>query len=357
MRLPRHSTGLLVYILYLTHIVYGSSFLAFSSVVALGANIICNRIPGLAPSQRAICQNRPEAIVVVGIGAKKGLSECQWQFRKMRWNCTNVGMPEYSMFGRVLPVGRYQGSKEASYTYAIKSAGVTHAIVQACSRGNMSDCSCDKRKGKGRFSKHGWKWGGCSADIKHGLKFSKFFMDAREIEEDARSLMNKHNNEAGRRAVKASMRVDCKCHGVSGSCTMKTCWTKLSNFREVGTFLMERYQKAKQVVSIKGRRRPVFLKLKRSRKPNKKPRRNNLVFLQKSPNYCEYNPKKGSLGTHGRICNRTSTDTGGCDLMCCGRGYNTHIKPRSWKCNCKFIWCCQVTCQQCSEMKEEFTCK
>lgn len=44
-----------------------------------------------------------------------------------------------------------------------------------------------------------WKWGGCSADIEFGLKFSRKFLDAREIEGDARSLMNLHNNRAGRR--------------------------------------------------------------------------------------------------------------------------------------------------------------
>jgi wingless-type MMTV integration site family protein 7 len=45
----------------------------------------------------------------------------------------------------------------------------------------------------------GWTWGGCSADIKHGLKLARKFLDAREIEETARSLMNKHNNKAGRK--------------------------------------------------------------------------------------------------------------------------------------------------------------
>ena len=61
---------------------------AFSSVVALGANIICNRIPGLAPRQRTICQSRPDAVVAVGEGAKLALAECRHQFHGRRWNCT-----------------------------------------------------------------------------------------------------------------------------------------------------------------------------------------------------------------------------------------------------------------------------
>lgn len=51
---------------------------ALSSVVALGANIICNKIPGLAPRQRAICQSRPDAIIVIGEGAQMGINECQY---------------------------------------------------------------------------------------------------------------------------------------------------------------------------------------------------------------------------------------------------------------------------------------
>jgi hypothetical protein len=47
----------------------------------------------------------------------------------------------------------------------------------------------------------GWKWGGCSADIGYGIRFSRRFVDAREIEGDERSLMNLHNNKAGRKVI------------------------------------------------------------------------------------------------------------------------------------------------------------
>lgn len=91
------------------------------------------------------------------------------------------------------------GSKEAAFTYAIIAAGVAHAITAACTQGNLSDCSCDKEK-QGFYSKdQGWKWGGCSADIRYGLGFSKVFIDAREVKQNARTLMNLHNNEVGRK--------------------------------------------------------------------------------------------------------------------------------------------------------------
>lgn len=77
---------------------------ALSSVVALGANIICNKIPGLAPRQRAICESRPDAIIVIGEGAQMGINECQYQFRYSRWNCSALG--ERTVFGQELRVGK-----------------------------------------------------------------------------------------------------------------------------------------------------------------------------------------------------------------------------------------------------------
>lgn len=97
------------------------------------------------------------------------------------------------------------GSKEAAFTYAIIAAGVAHAITAACTQGNLSDCSCDKDK-QGFYSiDQGWKWGGCSADISYGLGFSKVFIDAREVKQNARTLMNLHNNEVGRKVSDQKM--------------------------------------------------------------------------------------------------------------------------------------------------------
>lgn len=150
--------------------------------------------------------------------------------------------------------------------------------------------------------------------------------------------------------------------------------------------LSRRYREAKAVVAKESRsgndskpRRQLTLQLRK--KPHFKPRISELVFLQSSPNYCEADPSTGSLGVVGRKCNRTSAgkpfslkdlqsclDThlemdwplgaDGCNLLCCGRGYNTHIFNHvSHQCNCKFHWCCEVKCQTCTIKTEEYTCK
>lgn len=96
------------------------------------------------------------------------------------------------------------GSREAAFTYAITAAGVAHAVTAACSQGNLSNCGCDREK-QGYYNQaEGWKWGGCSADVRYGIDFSRRFVDAREIRKSARRLMNLHNNEAGRKVGRAA---------------------------------------------------------------------------------------------------------------------------------------------------------
>ncbi|KAK2581021.1 hypothetical protein KPH14_006071 [Odynerus spinipes] len=381
--------------------------------VVVGA-AVCGRIPGLAKSQREQCRKAPHAMPAVGEGAELGLRECRHQFRHHRWNCSHVANDQ--VFGHVVVVG----SREAAFTYAISSAGVTYAVTAACSRGNITACGCEPAiRTRKELPPNGWEWGGCSADVTYGMRF----LDAREIEGDARSLMNLHNNKAGRKIVKALLQTECKCHGVSGSCTVRTCWRTLPSFRQIGDALMKKYYRAKAVVAITPPPPPTvqssesmshsgsveitpilgndaktqgkpndLVKSRNDRRPSSKkgsvvvgkprrphlvlkrskagsgsggaaggskriPKRSELVFLQPSPNYCEPDLTLGSLGTQGRYCNRTSKGTDGCDLMCCGRGYNTHQFTRTWQCRCKFHWCCRVHCDTCTERTEEYTCK
>lgn len=98
----------------------------------------------------------------------------------------------------------FLGSKEAAFTYAVTAAGVAHAVTAACSQGNLSHCGCDREKQGYHDQEEGWKWGGCSADVKYGVEFSRRFVDAREIKKNSRRLMNLHNNEAGRKVWRKS---------------------------------------------------------------------------------------------------------------------------------------------------------
>ena len=62
-------------------------------------------------------------------------------------------------------------------------------------------------------------------------------------------------------------------------------------------------------------------------------------------------------GTQGRVCKRDSKGMDGCDMMCCGRGYNTLKTKVKERCKCKFHWCCYVECKTCTKDVELTICK
>lgn len=48
--------------------------------------------------------------------------------------------------------------------------------------------------------------------------------------------------------VKELVHRECKCHGVSGSCAVRTCWRALPPFAAVGAALRDKYRRARHVV-------------------------------------------------------------------------------------------------------------
>ncbi|XP_072281809.1 protein Wnt-2b [Pyxicephalus adspersus] len=316
---------------------------------ALGAHVICDNIPGLVTRQRQLCQKHPDIMQAIGEGAKEWIRECQHQFRHHRWNCSTLDR-DHTVFGRVM----LRSSREAAFVYAISYAGMVYAITRACSQGELKSCSCDpKKRGRSKDKKGEFDWGGCSDNIDFGIEFAKDFVDFKERRvRDARALMNLHNNRCGRMAVKRFMKLECKCHGVSGSCTLRTCWRAMSDFRKTGDYLRRKYNGAIQV-TMNQDGTSFTVANQDFRKPTKK----DLVYFENSPDYCVMDKYAGSLGTAGRVCDKVSRGTDGCEVMCCGRGYDTTRVTRTTKCECKFHWCCAVRCKECEETVDVHTCK
>ncbi|CAB3226379.1 unnamed protein product [Arctia plantaginis] len=315
---------------------------------SLGAALVCARAAGLTERQRAICRASPAAVAAIGDGLRMAYAECRLQLAGRRWNCSGVGDSHH--FGHVMPLA----TREAAFTYAITSAGVTHALSAACARGDLPACQCTANRRRGSSTSEQFEWGGCG-DGAYGARLARRFLDARELERDARALMNLHNNRVGRKVVKELVRRECKCHGVSGSCAVRTCWRALPQFRAVAALLRDKYDRPKQV-TLQARRLMVVRRHKHGSVTTRQPRKADLVYLEVSPSYCEPDAAAGSLGTHHRHCNRTSRGEDGCESMCCGRGYSTVRRVLETKCRCRFHWCCRVTCDTCVARTESHVC-
>ncbi|XP_030072695.1 protein Wnt-2 [Microcaecilia unicolor] len=326
-----------------------SSWWYMGVVGSSASRVMCNNVPGLVSLQRQLCHRHPEVMQSIGLGVSEWTAECQHQFRHHRWNCNTLERDQ-SVFGKLI----LRSSRESAFVYAISSAGVVFAITRACSQGEIRSCSCDpRREGSARDNKGSFDWGGCSDNIDYGIRFARAFVDAKEQKgKDARALMNLHNNKAGRKAVKRFLKQECKCHGVSGSCTLRTCWLAMTDFRKTGDYLWRKYNGAIQVVMNQDGTGFTV-----ANKRFKKPTKTDLVYFENSPDYCMKDRLAGSLGTAGRVCNQTSRGMDSCEVMCCGRGYDTSRITRLSKCECKFHWCCAVRCKDCLETMDVHTCK
>ncbi|CAO2625012.1 Protein Wnt-6, partial [Lemmus lemmus] len=331
----------------------GGLWWAVGSPLVMDPTSICRKARRLAGRQAELCQAEPEVVAELARGARLGVRECQFQFRFRRWNCSSHS----KAFGRVLQ----QDIRETAFVFAITAAGASHAVTQACSMGELLQCGCQAPRPAGSpEASAAWEWGGCGDDVDFGDEKSRLFMDAQHKRGrgDIRALVQLHNNEAGRLAVRSHTRTECKCHGLSGSCALRTCWQKLPPFREVGARLLERFHGASRVMGTNDGK--ALLPAVRTLKPPGLRRRashSDLVYFEKSPDFCEREPRLDSAGTVGRLCNKSSSGPDGCGSMCCGRGHNILRQTRSERCHCRFHWCCFVVCEECRITEWVSVCK
>jgi len=166
--------------------------------------------------------------------------------------------------------------------------------------------------------------------------------------------------------VKRTMKTLCKCHGVTGSCQMRTCWKQLAEFREIGDKLKKRYKRAKDLRHMRG-----FMQYSNKvRHPRlTKISAHDLVHFHDSPDYCETDNSVGYLGTYGRECvrlskgaNRTSMgkfERQSCRRLCrnCGHRIGRHVQEETYDCDCAFTWCCYVDCKRCTKNVTRYHCK
>ncbi len=114
------------------------------------------------------------------------------------------------------------------------------------------------------------------------------------------------------------MQIRCKCHGMSGSCQLKTCWKSAPDFRVVGKVLKQLFRKAVLVdQSNMGNGSPLIIAKasnkhrSQSRNVGRLPRKivrkhrkgvdlhtmeNSLFYYQRSPNFCDRDPSSDIQG-------------------------------------------------------------
>nr|KAG5690870.1 hypothetical protein BaRGS_028902 [Batillaria attramentaria] len=182
----------------------------------------------------------------------------------------------------------------------------------------------------------------------------------------------------------------------SSSCTLRTCWHRLPDFRRVGNFLKRRYARAVHVNYQDGQlHHGNQARLRSLSMISSK----DLVYLVPSPDYCLVddivvgnhrpalenspipdklragleksraglgNAVAAAVGTLGRECSRppktvraTKAEKRSCRRLCteCGLRVKRYLVEVVSRCNCKFYWCCTVRCKECRQVVEKYYCQ
>ena len=405
-------------------------------------DVDCVRLRPLTRRQKVLCRDNVELMSAVVAGIRTAVDECQNQFADARWNCgAAVASPAPTTAGRKRVGGRFDavadvsalkktirsGIREGAFLQAMISAGMMLAVTRACSSGTMIGCTCDRstttdvgapsgdrlKRGTdaaaptvvvdGRFD-----WGGCSDNVHYASAFVRTLtesglqhgMTTRDDDGDGRTerrrtasaavrLAELHNDAVGRMAVDAEMMIKCKCHGVSGSCELRTCWRSTGSVRRTGDRLHVGYESAIKVrgVHIAGggssdgvdaRQELVPVLGATASKPEVETSTSTgnidglrrrlgddvLVYVRSSLDFCRADAKTGSRGTGGRVCRKIDAETtpppmpseDSCAVMCCGRGHVTVKRTVAERCRCRFTYCCSVHCETCHRTVAEHVC-
>ena len=131
---------------------------------------------------------------------------------------------------------------------------------------------------------------------------------------------------------------ECACHGLSGSCAVQTCYTKIPEISDIGQDLSLKYGGAIKVVKEENSTKLVSAYTNRDN-----PTDNDLVYGSESPNFCVRDLANGVVGTQDRLCTPNGDGPNSCQSLCCDNGFYTKSfsVPNEV---CKFKWCCYIEC-------------
>lgn len=312
---------------------------------------------------------------LVAEGVQLALDECRDKFKWDRWNCPKKA------FLDILDQNAQPANKEIGLTHALIASGIVLSLARSCTYGSENICGCNLTaslaarasgvagsidglsgqtmvyKSPDTNNSREFVWQGCDEIVKFAFRISKLYLDSQEIRQHpVTKRINSHNYEAGRLAVKRTMRKTCKCHGISGSCQMNTCWNSLPSMSEIGGYLQNQYRIAAKVGAMSSKETD----LHNLNGELEKLRREKLAFVDASPDYCYPNPELGVNGTLDRLCSRATSKGGreSCNNLCtkCGYRIKKELVTVVTQCNCRFVFCCDVECTQCSNVETTYRC-
>ncbi len=148
----------------------------------------------------------------------------------------------------------------------------------------------------------------------------------------------------------------CHCHGYSGACTFRTCWSDLPEFQEIGKKLKDFYDEDSCRVESNRLTGENHGWIPQETCVGFTER--TLLYNKDTPNHCLANPEYGIPGVAGRICDPNGSGPNSCENLCvsCGLIHPSHMVTVTKQCSCTFHFCCDIICDTCEQTDTYHTC-
>lgn len=287
--------------------------------------------------QVALCENSPKVASTIIQGTKRAIRQLQADFKQCKWNATTFHGKH--LFGSFLLESNRERAAVSAYTFL----GPVKSLAEGCHEQKFENCQCEKKpsvtNGDGETTDFD-----CAELVEWpNMTMQRYTKGRRQSTPELTDLVDDHNEQVGARLLEDRNFEKCICHGISGSCTKKTCYTKTPDLVTVGSILKRKYREASQV-KLSEDNKLVTLH-------GGELLTDTLVYVQ-STDLCEDNPNGGLLGTSGRECSlyNVQDSCNQCEALCCGGNYdcrNEEVPVEEEEC-CEFVWCCRIECGPCA---------
>ncbi len=145
--------------------------------------------------------------------------------------------------------------------------------------------------------------------------------------------------------------VNCRCIGLSGTCSVQKCLYATPDLEDMGAALKAKYDSAVRV-ELDSSKTALVPKNEQVTFDDEA-----IVHVTISPSFCVSDASKGIVGTENRKCeNSASAGSNDCSVLCCDRGYY-QIESQEEVEKCEFVWCCRVECTTTTVSTYENYCK
>ncbi|XP_060518443.1 protein Wnt-4 [Cylas formicarius] len=276
--------------------------------------------------QAKLCRNRSGLAEILQKTKKLARSSCQTQFEFEQWNCSSGNTKK--IFKKLY--------RETAFIYSLTTSAFLYSVAKACAEGSLANCKCASHGKSTNVSE--WQWGGCGDNSIHARALTKNFFQLRKKGDNSNlNTALRYNSEVGIRVAMEHEEKYCKCHGISGSCSMKICWKRLKPFQEIAKSLKDEYHRALHVEPDNN-----TPKIHQGWK-----RRRSLLFVDYTPDFCPT--------TTGRRCR----DEDNCASLCCARGFTTSFRIVKERCKCRWRneTLFQVECKICEHEEMIYHCR